>query len=752
MANIRDPVPVPVRSSSRIATAKQKTIPNENIIDIQEPYTLNTQKALEHKESSCDLPSVTFCLKKGQNFRAWFNTASYELFKEFFYETLGIQANSKTNPIWFSSINRRDEKDNSVYHVFKTFYNKKNKDDDKNPKFTISLYNKKSSILVNGKGLTSFIDDYFSPAVKMLTERFHDIKLINESLKGAIKNAKLLNLMNNDKSNKLPLCSSPTIRTPSVIAAITTPDNTDNTILSEKRNFCPVCKDIAGDDTVFCETCCEWFHPKCVNMTLEQIQKIPTNVPFNCIICCNDVKNLGSPAPNRCLPLALPLAKSPVTTAHNASSVHPLSPDIRPIARTNTIVSNPPICSAAAPVALTLNDSQNNSPIVTDSSPTVIGNQTLRSCTTNLYHQSEATIGSTTSTTMVYSMPAVTSTSSHTRKTAKQDKQGHEISKLKSYISTLEQKIKDQEHSLHIANMSKLDNLPHSALHNPPLEDPNSRYMLKIEAIEKRLQLINEQQLHMTLSNLNSKVDNIQNYIQTVIPQNPAQYVNQMQHPTLIAPPFRQQVNYLYPSHQPHVHPFWNQSRQHIPPQVNQFWGPPNPQIPQHYMYHQSPPVVIPPPTYQHTSVNCQSQATAINNQNTIPHWQGQQQAPQTRSSSGQQNHQPNGLNLANANHQSPQVESSHESSHGQQFKNSVSSSSSASGQKRQMDGCKPANTNRQSPQVRSSNGQQNTNSCVSSYTKSTSENSGDQQRPFLVQRSPPQCNRRNWDGGHRTS
>lgn len=714
---------VPARSSSRISARQQSNIPTSNVVNIQQPYTLNTNKALDNKELACDLPSVTFCLKKGHNFRAWFNTASYELFKEFFYQTLGSQANSKSNQIWYTSLNRKDEKDNSVYNVFKTFYNKKNKDDDKNPKFTISLYNAKSSILVNGKGLTSFIDDYFSPAVTMLTEKFQDIKLINESLKGAIKNAKLLNLTDNLNKNKhlIAISSSLPGSKPNNTDGAATLAQLDDSIESEpkKEYFCPICKQLAGDDTIHCEACSDWFHPNCVNMTLDQIKKIPSNVPFNCTICCDNYKNLGSPAPTR--HLAVPIVPSNLSLKTDQNTFLPQSPQRHQIANITAIISNPSECSAEAPIELsskfTCSATQNKSSIITDCSPIVNGNQTFRSCTTNLFHQSVASIGTTTTT--VYSMPTVTTvTSSNTRKAPKQDKQCQEINKLKSYISTLEQKIKDQEHSLHIANMCKSDIQQSNIVPNVPHEDPDSRYMQKIEAIEKRLQLLNDQQLHMSMSNLNTKVDNLHQYIQNIfVPPYRAQYGHPVPQLPVMPPPNRQPMNYMYTPNQ------------FIPPQAQLFLNTPNQPMPPQYIYPHSVPVVIPPPPYHHGNINCQPQT--IVNQNTAAQHQRQYQV--------HQKHQV----LSNRTNTQQQIQPTNQLSGGADLSNihrrPVNNSNSSSVK------------HQNSQQVQPTRLQQNVNSQTQISVDKISSGNNEQQRPFLVQRSPPQCNRKDWDEGLRT-
>ena len=53
--------------------------------------------------------------------------------------------------------------------------------------------------------------------------------------------------------------------------------------------LCPSCEEIADQQTICCETCDSWFHYNCVGITVNDVEKISSEVPF---ICDNCTENL----------------------------------------------------------------------------------------------------------------------------------------------------------------------------------------------------------------------------------------------------------------------------------------------------------------------------------------------------------------------------------------------------------------------------------------------------------------------------
>ena len=46
--------------------------------------------------------------------------------------------------------------------------------------------------------------------------------------------------------------------------------------------MCPVCELEANEETMQCDTCLQWFHYVCVNLTVSDLNKIPEKAPFDC--------------------------------------------------------------------------------------------------------------------------------------------------------------------------------------------------------------------------------------------------------------------------------------------------------------------------------------------------------------------------------------------------------------------------------------------------------------------------------------
>jgi hypothetical protein len=53
------------------------------------------QQAMNKKEKACDKDYITFCMKANNNFRAEFNMATYELFKDKLFTTIDSMSNEK---------------------------------------------------------------------------------------------------------------------------------------------------------------------------------------------------------------------------------------------------------------------------------------------------------------------------------------------------------------------------------------------------------------------------------------------------------------------------------------------------------------------------------------------------------------------------------------------------------------------------------------------------------------------------------
>ena len=60
-----------------------------------------------------------------------------------------------------------------------------------------------------------------------------------------------------------------------------TEDNANNPQIT----FCPACEQLAGDQTIECEECGEWYHFNCTGLDNKSADSIPKDIPFICLFC-----------------------------------------------------------------------------------------------------------------------------------------------------------------------------------------------------------------------------------------------------------------------------------------------------------------------------------------------------------------------------------------------------------------------------------------------------------------------------------
>ena len=78
----------PTRASSRLRKNNSMGDLCTGIATKCKPYTLDQSKAMNKKEKACDKDYITFYMKANNNFRAEFNMATYELFKDKLFTTI----------------------------------------------------------------------------------------------------------------------------------------------------------------------------------------------------------------------------------------------------------------------------------------------------------------------------------------------------------------------------------------------------------------------------------------------------------------------------------------------------------------------------------------------------------------------------------------------------------------------------------------------------------------------------------------
>ncbi|KAK3102491.1 hypothetical protein FSP39_011762 [Pinctada imbricata] len=236
-------------------------------------YVLNKSKALDSKLTSCDKELVQYEMKPGKNFTAEFSAAAYEMFKAMLCEQIDKTCEFSNVPL---SYNVTVDKDQSGAHV-STVFSIMNKRTDgsigKHLKCTVHLYNTRSSLLANGSRVDFFFDEIFLPIIEKLERRTPSINIVNLALKGAIS-------ASHDQYVYVPQTHTHTSQSSGDIM------ESDKNCASEF--MCPICQKEALENTIQCDTCLEWFHYACVNLSPHLVEKMPNSMPYNCSMCCDN--------------------------------------------------------------------------------------------------------------------------------------------------------------------------------------------------------------------------------------------------------------------------------------------------------------------------------------------------------------------------------------------------------------------------------------------------------------------------------
>ena len=261
------------------------------------PYTLDKEKALDKKATACDKETVSYEMKACKNFVAAFSTSAYELFRCIFNKTVHHVCSETQIPVCCLITTNEDEKGAVVANVYQIVNKKADGTAGKQIKCTITLYHTTSSLLANGKQVDMFVEDIFMPAINSLHAQNSEIQIINENIKDEISRLQYPADTNiKDKNNSI-LKKTAASRSS---CDVTHPDdksvNRDEQCkaisntpgLNDEKGYeymCPVCELEANEETIQCDTCLEWFHYQCVNLTVNEVNKIPEKAPFNCSPC-----------------------------------------------------------------------------------------------------------------------------------------------------------------------------------------------------------------------------------------------------------------------------------------------------------------------------------------------------------------------------------------------------------------------------------------------------------------------------------
>ena len=206
-----------------------------------------------------------------------------------------------------SGVNQ-DECQNQVGSIFRVFNRKKDNTKGISLKFTINFYHTTSTVLVNGNKVELFEKELFERICEGIKKQGTKLTVVNEQISMALS----------DIERKLGSCN---IGTRSKVKSITGVNGNDCTDLmtdgieivkensdadlgsmgnsltnsdilvrspggtGEKVYQCPICEQIAGDDTIACEACEEWFHFACAGIDRSAANSIHGDVPYICLMC-----------------------------------------------------------------------------------------------------------------------------------------------------------------------------------------------------------------------------------------------------------------------------------------------------------------------------------------------------------------------------------------------------------------------------------------------------------------------------------
>ncbi|KAK3082469.1 hypothetical protein FSP39_015364 [Pinctada imbricata] len=248
-------------------------------INTEKPYKLDRIKALEKKSVACARDTVTYEMKTGKNFVAEFSTSAFELFKNLLPENIDQLCDQSHVPLSYTTTLEKDR----TGVVVTTVYHLTNRRSDgtvgRQTKCTAHVYHTQSRLLANGGRVDIFTDGIFMPLVEKIKEKHSDILIINRELKDVIERV----------TSKSSSCDNSPSTKATHKATLSRSYPRDPKNVDDPMFTCPICSYEANLDTIQCDTCQEWLHYNCANITQEDANNLPTSMPFNCSLCCDNV-------------------------------------------------------------------------------------------------------------------------------------------------------------------------------------------------------------------------------------------------------------------------------------------------------------------------------------------------------------------------------------------------------------------------------------------------------------------------------
>ncbi|MCG8113223.1 MAG: hypothetical protein N0E59_20925, partial [Candidatus Thiodiazotropha taylori] len=197
---------------------------------------------------------------------------------------------------FIASCIKEDECQNQIGSLFRVFNKKKDGSQGLQLKFSVNFYHTTSSVLVNGNRVEIFENELFKPICGAIKASCLKLSVINEQIAQVLSStekveaAGTVRAIDNVVSNNMDIENLPEQLTQE--STESSQDNpTTHDITHDNSNvnitLCPSCEQTAGDQTIACEECGEWYHFSCTGLNNKSADAIPSDVPFICL-ACND--------------------------------------------------------------------------------------------------------------------------------------------------------------------------------------------------------------------------------------------------------------------------------------------------------------------------------------------------------------------------------------------------------------------------------------------------------------------------------
>lgn len=236
-------------------------------------YVLNKVVALKKKLSQCGNEHLIYQMKPNKNFVMKLSPSAYELAKLVVVEHLFKDDFFKD--YFIASCIKEDEYQNQVGSLFRVFNKKKDGSQGLQLKFSVNFYHTTSSILVNGNRVELFENELFKPICEAIKASCLSLSVMNEQIAQVLSSTEKVEAVGTVRAidNIVP-DNADTENLPELL----TQDGTENSqddptahdIIYDNSNInstlCPSCEQTAGDQTIACEECGEWYHFSCTGL------------------------------------------------------------------------------------------------------------------------------------------------------------------------------------------------------------------------------------------------------------------------------------------------------------------------------------------------------------------------------------------------------------------------------------------------------------------------------------------------------